>query len=97
MIQDTRPKSRWPWISTENSSDITGVAALMDQFVAKSYAIIPDHLPKISDLDIWGRRDIVDQAERWPTDLEAAYDKFFLRYCQVTPQLPCVRAQKKTI
>jgi hypothetical protein len=69
----------------------------MDRFMAKSYAISPNHLPKVPDLDKWGRRDIVDQAERWPTNLEAAYDKFFLRYCQVTPQLTCVRVQKKTI
>jgi hypothetical protein len=95
MIQDTRPNSRWHWNSTEDSSDITGAAAPLDRFMAKSYAISPNHLPQISDLDKWGRRDIMGQAEKWPNDLEATYDKFFLRYCQVTPQLPCVRIQRR--
>ena len=59
-VQDTKPESRETWISTENRNDTSGAEALMDRFLAKSYAIVPEHLPKISDLDKWGRRDIVD-------------------------------------
>ena len=96
-VQDTKPESRETWISTENRNDTSGAEALMDRFLAKSYAIVPKHLPKISDLDKWGRRDIVDQAANWPDDLEAAYDLFFLRYCEVTPQLPCVSTKNETV
>jgi hypothetical protein len=91
IIQNTTTEFRYSWISTENTKDKSGVAVLMHHFMTKAYAIVPEHLPKIPDLDKWGRLDIEDQAARWPDNLEAAYDLFFLRYCEVTPpQQPCV-------
>jgi hypothetical protein len=96
-VQDTKPEFRETWVSTKNRDETSGTEALLDRFPEKSYAIVPKYLPKISDLDKWGRRDIVDQAANWPDDLEAAYDLLFLRYCEVTPQLPCVSTKNEAV
>jgi hypothetical protein len=80
-------------ISTHDSNLTTGVAALMGAFQQESYAIVPESLPDLDDLDAWGRQDIRELARKWPSNLEAAYDLAFLEYlefCKVTPQLPCV-------
>jgi hypothetical protein len=96
-IQKTSTKFRYPWITTENLKETTGVAVLMRHIMTKAYAIVPKYLPKISDLDTWGRQDIKAQAKKWPDDLEAAYDLFFLRYCEVTPRQACVSTQNETV
>lgn len=80
-------------ISTHDSNLTTGVVALMETSQQESYAIVPQSLPDLDDLDAWGRQDIREHARKWPSSLEAAYDLALLEYlefCKVTPQLPCV-------
>jgi len=53
-------------ISTHDSNLTTGVAALMGAFQQESYAIVPESLPDLDDLDAWGRQDIRSLHENGP-------------------------------
>jgi hypothetical protein len=87
--QSTRVTLRQDWISTHDLKINTGAGAPRDNFIDESYAIVT--LPEIADLDNWGRQDIRELAEKWPLNLEAAYDLALLKYSEVNPPLPCVR------
>jgi hypothetical protein len=96
-IQPTNPITKESCISEQSSELTVGTETLMGALIEKPYAIVPNSLPAISDLDAWGRQDIVQQASKWPDNLEAAYDLFFQTYCRTTPSLPCVSGDDKVI
>jgi hypothetical protein len=98
-IQITRVTERQHWISTHLPSLAAGVVAATNESEENSYAIVPESLPEIDDLDAWGREDIRNIARKWPSNLKAAYDLALLEYAHVTEPLPlpCVSISNEQI
>ena len=96
-IQTTTTTEKQHWISTQPPCLTASVAAPRGDAEQTSYAIVPDCLPEIDDLDDWGRQDIRDLARKWPSNLEVLYDLALLEYLDVTPRLPCVSISNERI
>ena len=64
--------------------------ACIGSFAKKPYAIVPESMPTIAELDHWGRQDMLRRAETFPDNLGCALDAFLVKYCGSVPQLPCV-------
>jgi len=92
-----KPTAMKIWVSTQTSDVAIDASTVMGTFTETAYAIVPGSLPTISDLDSWGRTDILQLATKWPDSLEAAYDSAFLKYCNFNPPLACVSNYNKVV